>query len=70
MTMEATTSHVTRLARLAGRAGLRPFAPPGSVVLVGLLILALAFAAGALVADLLVQESETILAAPFRWHVR
>jgi hypothetical protein len=68
--MDATTTSIIHLARAAGRAGLGRIVPLGSVVLVGLLILALAFAAGVLVADLLVQESEPILAAPFRWKVR
>lgn len=66
--MDALTTFATHLAHGADHAALRLLAIWGSLALAGLVTLALAFAVGTLVADLLAPASEgAILAAPFRW---
>jgi len=68
--MDATTTFIALLARLADRArGWHP-ALLGAFVIAVLVTLVAAFGVGALVADLLAQDPETVLAAPFRWRQR
>ena len=67
--MDATIRSVALLVRSADRAGRWQPAIPGIVPAL-LVVLVLAFAGGALVADLLTQDPEAVLAAPFRWRER
>jgi hypothetical protein len=69
--MDATTTFVAALlARLAGRAGRRHPAVPGSLVLAVIVALVVAVAVGVLVAELVMPDPEVLLAAPFRWRER
>jgi hypothetical protein len=61
--MDTATTIISLLARAAERAGVRS----GPLGLVVLATAALAFAVGAVVADLLALASEPVLVAPFRW---
>jgi hypothetical protein len=65
--MNIKTRPATLLQRLPGGTALRRITPPVGVALVGLVLFVLAILAGVAVADLVPQESEQILAAPFRW---
>ena len=67
--MDTTTVPDALLARIAERTGIRQLARLGSLLLAGLVILVVAFAAGVLAMDLLIEEPEAV-AAPFRWRVK
>ena len=68
--MDVPTTFVALLARLADRSGLGHIGAMGGFVLAVVVLFVAAFVFGAFLADLVTQESEAVLAAPFRWRTR